>query len=222
MNRLYLGYLCIKSWLGWNTRDLVKDAPLVGKHQESNSSMVKTLKEHSWLTLINRNATEKGQTHWLYGDIHTPYKEDTIGNRHTLLATWLHSKPFSFPSNQYCNEKHPLALRNNCEVAGDMLKERHMDPVSISTHGVSFCLLLCLLLTSSFRCSLSLFHTHIHTFVSAMGYKLFSNSGHLEGQIDRRNKRCNFWNTPLWKGFCLQYPCCPCIHTPVCTGVWID
>lgn len=39
MNRLYLGYLCIKSWLGWNTRDLVKDAPLVRKHQESNSSI---------------------------------------------------------------------------------------------------------------------------------------------------------------------------------------
>lgn len=52
---------------------------------------------------------------------------------------------FPIPSNQYCNEKHPLALRNNREEAGDMLKERHMDPVSISTHGVSFCLLLCLL-----------------------------------------------------------------------------
>lgn len=28
--------------------------------------------------------------------MHTSYKEDTIGNRHTMLATWLHSKFFSF------------------------------------------------------------------------------------------------------------------------------
>lgn len=68
---------------------------------------------------------------------------------------------FSFPSNQYCHEKHPLALRNNHEEAGDMLKERHMDTAGISTHGVSFCLLLCLLHHSS--SALEVPHTHMHT-----------------------------------------------------------
>lgn len=112
---------------------------------------------------------------------HKRKQAHTASNMATLQA-------LSFPSNQYCNEKHPLALRNNCEEAGDMLKERHMDPVSISTHGVSFCLLLCLLLTSSFQRFLTETHTHTHTFVSPMGYKPFSNSGHLEGQSDRRRK----------------------------------
>lgn len=95
---------------------------------------------------------------------------------------------FPIPSNQYCNEKHPLALRNNREEAGDMLKERHMDPVSISTHGVSFCLLLCLLLTTSFlQCIRGSSHTqtHTHTFMSPMGCI----SGLLEGQTDKRSER---------------------------------
>lgn len=101
---------------------------------------------------------------------------------------------FSFPSNQYCNEKHPVALRNNREEAGDMLKERHMDPVSISTHGVSFCLLLCPLLTTSFlQCIRGSSHTHTYTHTRAplhapLRHRWPTTLG-LSGQTDKRNER---------------------------------
>lgn len=76
---------------------------------------------------------------------HTHTVQGRYNRKQAHTASYMATlQAFSIPSNQYCNEKHPLALRNNREEAGDMLKERHMDPVSISTHGVSFCLLLCL------------------------------------------------------------------------------
>lgn len=97
-----------------------------------------------------------------------------------------------FPSNQYCNEKHPLALRNNREEAGDVLKERHMDLVSISTHGVSFCLPHVSAADNIIPPVHQGFHTHTHNphTDTPLCHRWATRSYQtlLEGQTDKRNE----------------------------------